>query len=224
MDFLILSSALIKSALSLKYKQIPPSIHLLNPNRNIDWLNSPVYVNTKLTPWRNQNKNMPLRCGVSSFGVSGTNCHVILEENRYKDLEIFEKNNINYGVLDVEEWLDCAKIKQNNRGVEGNKEIYKLCCAKNMLTLSDGKLFRCPYAANAHRLHAVPDYKEDYVDIFEDSVNENNLQQIKNKIKEYVLNKDYLEICDFCNGRPLSGVEVEPSVQISKPLEYKEYS
>src|SRR3989339_1260267 len=71
---------LIKTALALKHKQIPPSIHFKEPNHKIDWNNSPVYVNTKLTKWERQDEATPLRAGVSSFGLSGTNCHVVLEE------------------------------------------------------------------------------------------------------------------------------------------------
>ncbi|WP_379127442.1 amino acid adenylation domain-containing protein [Paenibacillus sp. sgz500958] len=70
--------SLIKSALALHLEQIPPSIHFDKPNSRIDFIQSPVYVNTQLTEWtRSENVR---RCGVSSFGMSGTNCHVILEE------------------------------------------------------------------------------------------------------------------------------------------------
>src|SRR3989339_1637202 len=71
---------LIETCLALKHKEIPPSIHFKEPNRRIDWDNSPVLVNTGLTPWKRKNENVPLRAGVSSFGISGTNCHVVLEE------------------------------------------------------------------------------------------------------------------------------------------------
>src|SRR3989339_589112 len=71
---------LIKTALALKYKEIPPSIHFKEPNHKIDWDNSPVLVNTSLVPWKRKDEDTPLRAGISSFGLSGTNCHVILEE------------------------------------------------------------------------------------------------------------------------------------------------
>ncbi|MEO1673597.1 MAG: type I polyketide synthase, partial [Cyanobacteria bacterium J06631_2] len=48
------------------------------PNPEINFDNSPFYVNTKLTEWKS-NEN-PLRAGVSSFGMGGTNVHVVLEE------------------------------------------------------------------------------------------------------------------------------------------------
>ena len=70
-------AGLIKTALALKHKQIPPSLHFEKPNPAIDFANSPFYVNAKLSEWTSKT---PRRAGVSSFGVGGTNAHVILEE------------------------------------------------------------------------------------------------------------------------------------------------
>ncbi|MUG96487.1 SDR family NAD(P)-dependent oxidoreductase [Scytonema sp. UIC 10036] len=71
-------TGLIKTVLALKHKQIPPSLHFEKPNPQIDFANSPFYVNTKLTEW--ESNGTPRRAGVSSFGIGGTNAHVILEE------------------------------------------------------------------------------------------------------------------------------------------------
>ncbi|MUG96486.1 acyltransferase domain-containing protein [Scytonema sp. UIC 10036] len=71
-------TGLIKTVLALKHKQIPPSLHFETPNPEIDFANSPFYVNTKLTEWKSN--GTPRRAGVSSFGIGGTNAHVILEE------------------------------------------------------------------------------------------------------------------------------------------------
>ena len=67
----------IKTVLSLKYAQIPPSLHCSTPNPNIDFGKTPFYVNTALRPWPEREKR---RAGVSSFGIGGTNAHVVLEE------------------------------------------------------------------------------------------------------------------------------------------------
>ena len=72
-------AGLVKTILSLKHKQIPPSLHFQRPNPNIDFANSPFYVNTTLSEWE-ANDGTPRRAGVSSFGMGGTNAHVILEE------------------------------------------------------------------------------------------------------------------------------------------------
>ncbi|MFD2671664.1 SDR family NAD(P)-dependent oxidoreductase [Marinicrinis sediminis] len=71
-------TGLIKAALALKNKQLPPSLNFLKPNANVDFVHSPVYVNDQLVPW--EAGETARRCGVSAFGLSGTNCHVILEE------------------------------------------------------------------------------------------------------------------------------------------------
>ena len=72
-------ASVIKVVLALKNKEIPPSINFESPNPFINFLNSPVYVNDRPRPW-NSTGDSPRRAGVSAFGFSGTNCHVILEE------------------------------------------------------------------------------------------------------------------------------------------------
>lgn len=71
-------TSLIKTILSLKHKEIPPSLFCEDPNPNIDFENSPFYVNTQLSKW--EINGAPRRAGVSNFGVGGTNAHVILQE------------------------------------------------------------------------------------------------------------------------------------------------
>ncbi|WP_414754484.1 beta-ketoacyl synthase N-terminal-like domain-containing protein [Anabaena sp. CCY 9910] len=71
-------AGLIKTVLALQYKMLPPSLHFETPNPQIDFANSPFYVNTTLKEW--ETNNTPRRAGVSSFGMGGTNAHVILEE------------------------------------------------------------------------------------------------------------------------------------------------
>ncbi|MBE9190291.1 SDR family NAD(P)-dependent oxidoreductase [Gloeocapsopsis crepidinum LEGE 06123] len=70
-------AGLIKTVLALKHKQIPPSLHFSQPNPEIDFANSPFYVNKTLAEW---SSDIPRRAGVSSFGIGGTNAHLILEE------------------------------------------------------------------------------------------------------------------------------------------------
>ena len=76
---------LIKTTLALHHRQIPPSLHFKNPNPQINFANSPFYVNTELKPW--QSNSYPRRAGVNSLGIGGTNCHLILEEFVTKKVE-----------------------------------------------------------------------------------------------------------------------------------------
>ncbi|MFC0513556.1 SDR family NAD(P)-dependent oxidoreductase [Mucilaginibacter angelicae] len=70
---------LIKTALSLKFKQITPTLHFEKADKLVDFQSGPFYVNTELAQW-DGNGTWPLRAGINSFGVGGTNAHVILEE------------------------------------------------------------------------------------------------------------------------------------------------
>ncbi|MDR6337940.1 amino acid adenylation domain-containing protein [Filimonas zeae] len=70
-------AGLIKTALSLYHRQLPATLHYHTPNPEIDFTNSPFYVNDKHAEWDSASVR---RAGVSSFGVGGTNVHVVLEE------------------------------------------------------------------------------------------------------------------------------------------------
>ena len=73
------AAGLLKTALALRDKVLPPSVHFEHPNPDIDFAHSPLYVNTNLKPW-----TVPAdgtrRAGVSAFGFGGTNFHAVLEE------------------------------------------------------------------------------------------------------------------------------------------------
>lgn len=70
---------LIKTTLALHHKKIPASINFKEANPKIDFANSPFYVNAKLQDWANLTHEKR-RAAVSSFGIGGTNAHVVLEE------------------------------------------------------------------------------------------------------------------------------------------------
>ncbi|MEM8531242.1 MAG: SDR family oxidoreductase [Chloroflexota bacterium] len=71
-------ASIIKTALALKHRQIPPSLFFTQANPSIDFTDSPFYVNTTLSDW--DTTLIPRRAGVSSFGIGSTNAHAILEE------------------------------------------------------------------------------------------------------------------------------------------------
>ncbi len=70
-------AGLIKLVLSIQHREIPPHLHFQVGNPLIDWDKLPVTIPTKLIPWTTSDR---LIGGVSSFGFSGTNAHVILAE------------------------------------------------------------------------------------------------------------------------------------------------
>lgn len=79
-------AGLIKVALSLYHKVLPPTIGVDKPNSKIDFNNGPLYVNTELRPWIGKEGALR-RAGVSAFGFGGTNFHAVLEEYKGKFME-----------------------------------------------------------------------------------------------------------------------------------------
>ncbi|MFB7615008.1 SDR family NAD(P)-dependent oxidoreductase [Kitasatospora sp. NPDC056181] len=76
-------AGVIKVLLSLRHRRIPPSINFERGNAHIDFTDSPFYVNTEDRPWE-AGGDGTRRGAVSSFGVSGTNAHLVIEEAPYR--------------------------------------------------------------------------------------------------------------------------------------------
>jgi acyl transferase domain-containing protein/phosphopantetheinyl transferase len=78
------AAGLIKTALALYHKILPPTLHCEQPNPKLGLEKTRFYVNTTASPWIHGGEH-PRRAGVSAFGFGGSNAHVILEE--YRDAE-----------------------------------------------------------------------------------------------------------------------------------------
>ncbi len=71
-------TGLMKAVLALQHREIPPHLHFENPTPHVDWDSIPVKVPTASMPWELDGR--PRIAGISAFGLSGTNAHVIVEE------------------------------------------------------------------------------------------------------------------------------------------------
>ncbi len=72
-------ASLIKVVQAMKHRQLPATLNFKRHNPEIDFENSPFFVNGQLSTWETTS-GIPRRAGVSSLGVGGTNAHIILEE------------------------------------------------------------------------------------------------------------------------------------------------
>lgn len=111
-------------------------------------------------------------------------------------------------------WTECSALNKHYRPVKENEEIFSVCCAKNLATLADGRLYRCPFAAHAAKLKAVPDYKEDYLIVSEAR---------RDDLRTFLREKTYIESCDHCNGRSYGDKVIEAGIQTKTPLKYRKY-
>ncbi|VFM95638.1 MAG: Acyl transferase domain-containing protein [Candidatus Kentron sp. G] len=72
-------AGMIKAVMGMQKHTLPPSINFTQPNPSIDFEGGPFYVSTAVQEWKTE-KGVPRRSGVNSFGIGGTNAHVVLEE------------------------------------------------------------------------------------------------------------------------------------------------
>ncbi len=134
-------------------------------------------------------------------------------KNTLRVTESLDAIGVAYRLHPPENWTDSGVIKNFKRTINENKELFSNCCGKNLLTVTDGKLYRCPFAANADRLNAVP----------KNNLNSVSVKASAKEINHYISEIDYLPACNWCKGRSFDSPEIVPAIQTVKPLSYVKY-
>lgn len=84
-------AGVLKGIVSLQEKKIPPTTNFNIPNSKIDFSGASLYINTRVRDWKH--KGHPRRCGINSFGLSGTNSHIVMEEYVAENRDYKERLN-----------------------------------------------------------------------------------------------------------------------------------
>lgn len=131
------------------------------------------------------------------------------------------QNGIQSHTVKAGGWSACSRIGRHHRSDAEQCELFASCCAKNTATLSQGRLFRCPFSANAARLGAVPLFPGDSVLLPTPAATPDELQSGKRALQDFLLRKAFLASCDYCDGRPFGAAEIEPAIQTAQALHYE---
>ena len=131
-------------------------------------------------------------------------------------IKVLETKKIKYSVALVNTWTDCGRITPfQKRSEEELHRVFNNCCNSDILSLLHGKLYRCPFSANATNLNAIPHDKTDIVDLFDDNI---PIEELKVKIKELAYDKKSLMACNYCNGRDYKTAAISAAIQTARPI------
>lgn len=170
-----------------------------------------VYSNATIVPRKEQMALM--RSSKMLFFITD---YGALSRNRDRLVKELDDNQIAYVAFPPSNWTDCGQIYPHHRTEAEQKEIFAACCVKSIFTISGTLLFHCPFSANAFRLQAVPHFPGDYVDF--------SRLDVKDEMRRFVRHKEYIESCDFCNGRGRGDPTIVPAIQTLVPLTYEKYA
>ncbi len=139
-------AGLIKSVLCLKNRAIPPSLHFHEPNPNIPWGEIPLVIQTEYAPWPDDVS--PAFAAVNSFGVTGTNAHIILEEAPKLSVPTPNPSPLQWG---GEKGRGCYLLPISAHSPQALAEQAQ--AFRQLLLESPGGLANIVYTASARRTH-----------------------------------------------------------------------
>ena len=125
------AASMIKTALALHHKVLPPIINITQPNPKMGMEETPFYLNTYTRPWIKPENGLPRRAGVSSFGFGGTNFHVVLEEYTGDHQESYRLHNVAQNIVlsatsPADLLAESQTALQNLQGVDGKEYFINL--------------------------------------------------------------------------------------------------
>lgn len=137
-----------------------------------------------------------------------------LGRNLSKTITVLSEGGFNFRVHPPEHWTDSGRILDEELTKDQATELFAKCCGKNLFTLIADRLYRCPFAANADQLAAIPS----------DSANLVRVTEERDSIKSYTYGLSYIEACRRCPGRSFDAPIIQPAKQSKQPLSYKKWS
>ncbi|HCQ21077.1 MAG: beta-ketoacyl synthase [Aphanizomenon flos-aquae LD13] len=145
------AASLIKAALALHHKVLPPTINVSKPHPKLNIENSPFYLNTETRPWISH-PTQPRRAGVSAFGFGGTNYHVVLEEYEHEHHHPYRLHHTPQSLLlfapTASELLSrCQQIQQQLQ-IDGKEQHYQQLVTESQIGKIPVNYARVGFVAN----------------------------------------------------------------------------
>ena len=156
-------------------------------------------------------KNKKVLIDITNYGK--------LSSKHEEYIKLFKENNIRY-TTNIPVWTDSGTINYQKKTEEKLVHMFKNCCVNDILTLLNGKLYRCPFSANIMNLNAIPINQTDLVDL---SDNTKTIDEIKSQIEDLYRNKKYLQHV-LIAMEEITPLKIKVAIQTKKPLKIPEVS
>jgi len=122
-----------------------------------------------------------------------------LSKNLAKLVQALTQHGVKYHIQTFDDWFDCGRVIPYQ-----TKNVYHLCCGKDLLTILYDKVYKCPFIAHGINMGMIPKYKQDYLDLFETDPYE---------LKDFIHSR-VPQSCHHCNGRIYGQPKIKPFVQL----------
>lgn len=125
-------------------------------------------------------------------------------------VDVLKKNAITYYVQPYDFWQDAGNLLKRNYADTKKKELFQNCYERECFSYFNGRLYHCPRAAHGINLGAMPDSKTEYVDLMDESIDN---EELKRQLK-FQRERTFIEACDYCDGADSHRLKIEPAIQI----------
>jgi len=168
-----------------------------------------IYTNATIVP-----KGENLQCLKHPKVVVDITNYGALSRNYDALLATLETNGIAY-LTKIPTWTDSGRIQYRQRSTNELADMFMNCCVNDVLTLLNGKLYRCPFSANGTNLGAIPSPEEDVIDL---TCEAKDASALRAELRRLYGEKKYLTACSYCNGRDFRTPKIEAGIQTKRPL------
>ncbi|MER5521339.1 radical SAM protein [Streptomyces sp. NPDC002763] len=111
-------------------------------------------------------------------------------------------------------WTDSGRIGRIERSPQELRRTFTDCCVNDLLTLLNGRLYLCPFSANAMNLGALPAAPDDVIDLRTEWPS----AELRTRIDALYNRRTPLTACTYCRGRDHTTPTILPAVQVRRPL------
>ncbi len=171
-----------------------------------------VYTNGTIIPNETILKSLQkkkVKVHISNYGINREKVGALVDVLKRYNIVFFERK--------YDAWQDAGNLDFRGYSIDYMKQIFSHCFERNCLTFLKGQLHRCPRSAHAMNIGAMEIEKKDFVDLLHWKEDKRKLaEEIKNLLK-----KEYIEVCNYCDGPNNHMQSIQPAIQIKEPLVYR---